>query len=343
MKTNERVLIIAEAGVNHNGNIELAKKLIDIGADAGVDFVKFQTWVTEDIVDNNAPKAAYQIENDGAETSQFEMLKQLELSFQDFVELNKYAVTKNVKFLSTPDDTKSLNFLIDELNLPIIKVGSGEVTNIPHLRRIGRKQKDVILSTGMSSIGEVEKAYYTLLEEGAKSVAILHCTSNYPAALNSINLKAMKTLETVFNTTVGYSDHTEGIEISLAAVAMGAKIIEKHYTIDKNMPGPDHKASLDPTELKELVRKIRNIEEAMQGDGTKRAHSSEVETKKIVQRGIYLNKDISVGEIITDDHLIMKRPVQNLSALEYDNIIGKAVNKNILSGNALKINDIDFG
>lgn len=343
MKTDERVLIIAEAGVNHNGEIELAKKLIDIAAEAGVDYVKFQTWITEDIVDNNAPKAAYQIENDGAETSQFEMLKQLELSFQDFIELNKYAQTKKVKFLSTPDDTKSLNFLIDELNLPIIKVGSGEVTNIPHLRRIGRKQKDVILSTGMSSIGEVEKAYYILLEEGAKSVALLHCTSNYPATLNSINLKAMKTLETVFNTTVGYSDHTEGIEISLAAVAMGAKIIEKHYTIDKNMSGPDHKASLDPTELKELVRQIRNIEEALKGDGTKRAHSSEIETKQIVQRGIYLNKDISIGEIITDDHLIMKRPVQNLSALEYDNIIGKAVNKSILSGSSLKINDIDFG
>ena len=342
MNLNNKVLIIAEAGVNHNGDIKLAKKLIDIGAAAEVDYVKFQTWITEEIVDIHAPKAAYQIENDGAETSQYEMLKQLELSFEDFRILNDYAKSKNINFLSTPDDFKSLNFLIDELKLPIIKVGSGEITNIPFLRKIGKKNKAIILSTGMSSIGEVEKAYYTLIEAGAKSVALLHCTSNYPASLDSINLKAMNTLEKVFNTTVGYSDHTEGIEISLAAVAMGAQIIEKHFTISKEMEGPDHKASLDPTELKELVRQIRNIEKALKGDGTKIPHSSEIETKKIVQRGIFLNKNINEGDILTDEHLIMKRPVKNLSALDYDLVIGQIVNKNLLKGESLKMSDIKF-
>ena len=340
--TMKKVLIIAEAGVNHDGSVEAAKKLIDIGKEAGVDYVKFQTWVTEDIVDINAPKAEYQIQNDGAETSQFEMLKQLELSYDDFRELKIYAESKGVNFLSTPDDYKSLNFLSDELKLPVLKVGSGEITNIPFLRKIGQKGKDVILSTGMSTIGEVEKAFNTLIEAGAASVSLLHCTSNYPAALDSINLKAMNTLKAVFNVPIGYSDHTEGIEISLAAVAMGAVIIEKHYTIDKNLPGPDHKASLDPTELKELVRQIRNIEKAMTGDGSKKPHVSEIETKKIVQRGIYLNQNITEGEKITDDHLIMKRPVQFLSALDYDTVIGKSVNKNITNGEPLKLNDINF-
>jgi N,N'-diacetyllegionaminate synthase len=342
MSIENKVIIIGEAGVNHNGDINLAKKLIDIASEAGVDYVKFQTWITEEIVDLNAPKAEYQIQNDGNETSQFEMLKQLELSFSDFIELKKYSELKGIDFLSTPDDYKSLDFLADELNLPILKVGSGEVTNIPFLRRIGKKKKQVILSTGMSTIGEVEKAYYTLLESGALSVSILHCTSNYPAALDSINLKAMNTLATVFNAPVGYSDHTEGIEVSLAAVALGATIIEKHYTIDKTLSGPDHKASLDPIELKELVRQIRNIEKAIAGDGTKRPHASEIETKRIVQKGIYINKDILSGEQLTDDHLIMKRPVNHLSSQDYDRIIGKVINKNMSKGEALKLNDIDF-
>ncbi len=337
-----KVIIIAEAGVNHNGDINLAKKLIDVASDANVDYVKFQTWITEDIVDKSAAKADYQKNNDGSDTTQFEMLKGLELSFKDFKELKIYSESKGVQFLSTPDDYKSLDFLADELELPILKIGSGEVTNIPFLRRFGQKKKPIILSTGMSSIGEVEKAYYTLIESGAPSVIILHCTSNYPASLESVNLKAMGTLAKVFNTAVGYSDHTEGIEVSLAAVALGATVIEKHYTLDKNLPGPDHKASLEPEELKKMVLQIRNIEKAISGDGLKKIHNSEIETKKIVQKGIYLNKTISSGEVITDEHLIMKRPVSALSAQDYDFVIGKTANKGIEEGEVLKLNDLNF-
>lgn len=337
-----KVIIIAEAGVNHNGDIKLAKKLIDLASDAKVDYVKFQTWITNDIVDQTAAKAEYQIKNDGDDTSQFEMLKKLELSFEDFKVLKNYSESKGVQFLSTPDDYKSLDFLSDELDLPILKIGSGEVTNIPFLRRFGEKKKPIILSTGMSSIGEVEKAYYTLLESGAPKVTILHCTSNYPASLESVNLKAMNTLKSVFNSTVGYSDHTEGIEVSLAAVALGAEVIEKHFTIDRGLPGPDHKASMSPVELKELVLRIRNIEKALSGSGSKILQPSEVETKKIVQKGIYLNKDIKIGEIITDDHLIMKRPVNFLGANDYDFIIGKKVSEDVNKGTALNLKNINF-
>lgn len=337
-----KVIIIAEAGVNHNGDINLAKKLIDVASEANVDYVKFQTWITEDIVDKSAAKADYQKNNDGSDTTQFEMLKRLELSFEDFKELKVYSESKGVKFLSTPDDYKSLDFLADELQLPILKIGSGEVTNIPFLRRFGLKNKPIILSTGMSSIGEVEKAYYTLIESGAPSVIILHCTSNYPASLESVNLKAMNTLASVFNTAIGYSDHTEGIEVSLAAVALGATVIEKHYTLDKNLPGPDHKASLEPEELKEMVLRIRNIEKAISGNGLKKTHISEIATKKIVQKGIYLNKTISLGEVITDEYLIMKRPVSALSAQDYDFVIGKTANKKIEEGEVLKLNDLNF-
>jgi N-acetylneuraminate synthase/N,N'-diacetyllegionaminate synthase len=337
-----KVIIIAEAGVNHNGDIELAKKLIDIASDAKVDYVKFQTWITEDIVDKSADKADYQKINDGNDSSQFEMLKRLELSFEDFIELKKYSEAKDVEFLSTADDYKSLDFLSDTLDLPVLKIGSGEVTNIPFLRRFGQKKKPIILSTGMSTIGEVEKAYYTLLESGAPSVLLLHCTSNYPAPLDSVNLKAMNTLSNVFNCEIGYSDHTEGIEVSFAAVALGATVIEKHFTINKDLPGPDHKASLDGHELKELVRGIRNVESAISGDGLKKPHKSEIETKKVVQKGIYLNENIRSGDVITDLHLIMKRPVGTLSAQDYDFVLGKKVKRNISKGEALKFNDLNF-
>lgn len=337
-----KVIIIAEAGVNHNGDINLGKRLIDLAADAKVDYVKFQTWITKDIVDPRAAKANYQIMNDGADTSQFEMLRNLELSFEDFTELKAYSESKGIKFLSTPDDYRSLDFLSDKLGLPILKIGSGEVTNIPFLKRFGQKHKPIILSTGMSSIGEVENAYNTLLDSGAPNVTILHCTSNYPAPLDSINLRAMNTLSTVFNCPVGYSDHTEGIEVSLAAVALGAKVIEKHFTIDKTLPGPDHKASMSPDELKELVLRIRNIEKALSGSGSKFIQPSEVETKKIVQKGIYLNKDVQKGEIITDEHLIMKRPVIGLSANEYRYIVGKSILKDMPEGAYLSLSDINF-
>lgn len=338
----DKVIIIAEAGVNHNGDINLAKKLIDIGADAGVDYVKFQTWITEEILDKDAPKADYQKRNDGEQTSQFEMLKKLELSHKDFEELSIYAQNKGVKFLSTPDEEKSLDFLSDHLNLPIIKVGSGEVTNIAFLRKIGQKKKDVILSTGMSGLGEVETAYNTLVKNGAKSVALLHCTSNYPAPYDTINLKAMLTLRDAFKTTVGYSDHTEGISVSLAAVALGAQIIEKHYTIDKNMEGPDHKASMSPEELKLLVKEIRIVEQAMAGNGRKEIQESEVETKKVVTRGLYYTQDLSKGDILTLDRLKAKRPVNGVSADNIDVFLGKKLKHSTKEGDPLKWGDIDF-
>lgn len=336
----EKVIIIAEAGVNHNGNIELAKKLIDIAADAGVDYVKFQTWVTEDVISEDAPKAQYQKKNDGEETTQYEMLKTLELSFENFRQLKKYASSKNIKFLSTPDDEKSLDFLINDLDMGIIKIGSGEINNIPYLRKVGEKKRDVIISTGMSNLGEVEKALHTLKDAGAKSVTILHCTSNYPAPYDSINLKAMQTLRDCFKTVVGYSDHTEGIEVSIAAVALGAKVIEKHFTIDKSLAGPDHKASLSPIELKELCRQVRNIEMAISGDGRKQIQDTEKEVKHIMTKGLYLKENISLGSVITEDMFLFKRPVIHLPASLIDSILGKKVNKDLGKGHPISFADI---
>lgn len=336
-----KVLIIAEAGVNHNGSIELAEQLISEAAVCGADIVKFQTWVTEELVVKSAPKAKYQLQNDG-EGSQFEMLKRLELSFDDFIYLKRYAESKNIRFLSTPDDFKSLKFLSDQLNLDILKVGSGEITNIPFLKAIGKTGKDVILSTGMASIGEVEKAYYTLLENGAKSVALLHCTSNYPARFDSVNLKAMDTLKHAFQTTVGYSDHTMGTEIPVAAVALGAEIIEKHFTLDKNLSGPDHKASLDPFEFSLMVKQIRNVEAALSGDGRKIPHSSELETKKVVTKGIYLSKNLRAGDVLTEDKLALKRPAGEIDIRFFDLLKGKKLKFDLLKDHLLKWEDIQF-
>ena len=309
MFTNfKKVYIIAEAGVNHNGDIALAKKLIDGAKEAGVDCVKFQTWITEDIIDYSAPKAEYQMKNDGTDSSQFEMLKRLELSFYEFLELKEYAEKIDIQFLSTPDEKRSLDFLVDEMKLPIIKIGSGEMNNFLFLRQVAMKQLPVILSTGMSTLSDVEKAYDILRSNGCPIISILHCTSEYPAPYDSVNLKVIETLQKRFNTVIGYSDHTEGIEISIAAVAFGARIIEKHFTIDKNLPGPDHKASIEVRELKNMVKSIRNLEEAI-GDGIKRPYKTEIETKRIVQKGLYLSEDKKKGEILTIDSLVGKRPV----------------------------------
>jgi N-acetylneuraminate synthase len=338
---NNKVLIIAEAGVNHNGNVDLAKKLIDIAAESKVDFVKFQTWITEDNIDISAEKADYQIINDGQGT-QFDMAKKLELSFENFKELQAYSKNKGVKFLSTPEDKKSLNFLVDELNLEYIKIGSGELDNIPFLRLVGKKNKDVILSTGMANYGEIENAINELTINGAKSVTLLHCTTSYPAPLSSINLKAIQTLKDAFKLNVGYSDHTEDIEISLAAVSLGAKIIEKHFTIDKNMPGPDHKASLNPNELTDLVKKIRNIEQALEGSGKKEVQQIEEKNKNIIRKGIYLNSDLNKGDIITEEKLVYKRPANGIALKYFDLIINKPIRQKKIKGEPLFLNDIDF-
>ncbi len=336
----DKIYIIAEAGVNHNGDIELAKKLIDAGKKAGVDCVKFQTWITEELITKDAPKAAYQISNDG-EGSQFEMLKKLELSHEDFRELKKYSEKKGIDFLSTPDEEKSLNFLVDELGMEIIKVGSGEINNLLYLKQIARKNKAVILSTGMSTLAEVEKAFYTLKDNGAKEIAILHCTSEYPAPLETVNLKAMDTLSSVFKTTIGYSDHTDGIYISIAAAARGARIIEKHFTLDKSMVGPDHIASLNPEELKNMVDGIRAVEESL-GDGIKRIQQVEFATKKIIQKGIYAKRTIEINEIITEELLVGKRPVKDLGMENYELIIGKKVLIKIEKDAAINLNQLEF-
>lgn len=334
----KQIFIIAEAGVNHNGDINLAKKLIDAGKQAGVDCVKFQTWKTEALLTKDAPKAAYQTRNDG-EASQYEMLKQLELSYDDFKELKRYSEEVGVLFLSTPDEEESLNFLAGELNLPLIKVGSGEINNLLYLKQIARKKKPVILSTGMCNLADVERAYYTLIDNGAPEVAILHCTSEYPAPLETVNLRAMDTLKNTFHTTVGYSDHTDGIAISLAAAARGARIIEKHFTLDKTSKGPDHKASLNPEELKAMVDGIRAVELAL-GDGIKRIQAVEIETQKVVKKGIYALCDIKVGEVITEKHLVGKRPVGELGMENYELLIGKKVNFPISKNTAISFKHI---
>lgn len=314
------VYIIAEAGVNHNGRLDLALKLCDAARKAGADAVKFQTWKTEQIVTRNAALADYQENNISDKSkSQFEMLKELELSYDDFRTLKRHCDEIGIQFLSTPDGD-SLDFLCT-LNLPFIKLGSGDVTNIPFLRLAGSRHIDVILSTGMSYLSDVETAYRTLIEAGARSVSLLHCTTNYPCPMNEVNLRAMQTLRDAFHCQIGYSDHTMGIEVSVAAVAMGAEIIEKHFTLDKEMDGPDHKASLDPKELKEMVEAIRNIECAL-GDGIKRPNKSEESIATVVQKTVLAKRPIRKGEMLTEDNLTVKRAGSGISAAYWDAVIG---------------------
>lgn len=315
------VYIIAEAGVNHNGRLDLALKLCDAAKEAGVDAVKFQTWKTENIVTASAHQAAYQTENTGKNESQYDMLKRLELSYTHFEEIQQYCKKIGIDFLSTPDEEESLAFLMNKLNLPLVKIGSGEVTNIPYLRTIASYQKPVILSTGMSTLSQVALAYETLMKAGAPKVSLLHCTTNYPCPYEEVNLKAMQTLKDAFKCRVGYSDHTMGTEIPVAAVAMGAEIIEKHFTLDRNMEGPDHKASLEPQELKLMVQQIRHIEQAL-GDGIKRPNKSEVENVKVVQKSILAKCPIKKGELLTSDNLVVKRAGSGISSVYWDVVVG---------------------
>lgn len=314
--------IIAEAGVNHNGQLDLALKLCDAAKKAGVDCVKFQTWQTEKIVTRKAEKATYQSENThDAEESQFDMLKKLELSYDNFRLVQEHCHKIGIDFLSTPDEEYSLAFLMNELNLPLIKIGSGEVTNIPYLRQMASYHKPIILSTGMATLAQVATAYDTLLAAGAQSVSLLHCTTNYPCPKNEVNLRAMQTMKEAFKCQVGYSDHTMGTEIPIAAVAMGAEIIEKHFTLDRNMEGPDHKASLEPNELKYMVNCIRNIEVAL-GDGIKRPNKSEIEISKVVLKSIVAKVPVHKGEVLTDSNITIKRAGCGVPAAHWDMIIG---------------------
>lgn len=317
-----KTYIIAEAGVNHNGRLDLAIRLCDVAKEAGVDCVKFQTWKTEKICTVSAAMAKYQKENVRVKhESQFDMLKRLELSYDDFERIKQYCEKIGVDFLSTPDEAESLDFLMNRLQLPLVKIGSGEVTNIPYLRKIASYGKPVILSTGMSTLAQVATAYDTLMTAGAPSVSLLHCTTNYPCPMDEVNLQAMQTLKEAFKCQVGYSDHTMGIEVPIAAVAMGAEIVEKHFTLDRTMDGPDHKASLEPQELKAMVNAIRNIEMAL-GDGIKRPNKSEAECAKVVQKSILASHPIKKGETLTENNLTVKRIGQGISSVHWDMVVG---------------------
>ncbi len=319
---SDRVFIIAEAGVNHNGSLELAKELVDIAVEAGVDAVKFQTFKTRLLVTPDTPKASYQKELTDSMETQFEMLKKLELDEEAHVELIRYAREKGILFMSTPFDHESINIL-DRLGLEIFKIGSGDLTNIPFLRHIGRLNKQVILSTGMSTIEEVGQALHALIEAGTPlgRITLLHANTDYPTSFRDVNLLAMKTLAEKFQIRVGYSDHTLGIEIPMAAVAMGASVIEKHFTIDRNMEGPDHKASLEPSELLQMVRSIRNVELAL-GDGEKKPSENEKLNMTAARKSIVAGTDISKGELFTTENLMVKRPGNGISPLQWDKVIG---------------------
>jgi len=325
---SEKVLIIAEAGVNHNGDINLAKKLIDAAANAGVDYVKFQTFNSKKLVSKNAEKATYQKENTQNETeSQLAMLQKLELSKEAHYELIAYCKSKNIKFLSTGFDLESIQFL-NELNIDLFKVPSGEITNLPYLRIIGGLKKPVIISTGMADMKEIEDALQVVLNSGTSldNVTVLHCNTEYPTPMGDVNLTAMLSIKERFNVAIGYSDHTLGIEIPIAAVALGAKVIEKHFTLDNTMEGPDHKASLNPVELKAMVDAIRNLEVAL-GDGVKAPSPSETKNKPIARKSLVANTDIKKGTIFTDENLTIKRPGTGISPMLWDSYIGKEATK----------------
>ena len=324
-------VIIAEAGVNHNGSLEMAKKLIDVAAEAGVDYVKFQTFKTSKLVSKKAAKADYQVDNKHNKcNSQYSMLKKLELTREMHYELIAYCRQKSVLFLSTAFDPESIE-LLDELNIDFFKIPSGEITNKPYLLRIAQKRRPIVLSTGMANIKEVKDAVDVMIAGGLKKsqISILHCNTEYPTPYENVNLKAMLHIKEELNISVGYSDHTNGIEIPVAAVALGATIIEKHFTLDRSLPGPDHKASLEPSELKAMVSAIRNVEMAVAGSGLKEPSAGELQNINVARKSIHLSKAHKKGTILNSDSLIMKRPGDGISPMEYEKVVGKKVNTDL--------------
>lgn len=337
-----RVIIIAEAGVNHNGSIQIAKKLIDAAVDAGVDYVKFQTFKADSLVSKSAKKAEYQSVNiNDGDDSQYAMLKTLEISHKDHLELMSYCSEKNINFFSTAFDVEGVQYLND-LGLSFFKIPSGEITNYPYLKAVALCGKSVIMSTGMCSEKEIEDALNVLLKFGLKRemISILHCNTQYPTPMKDVNLRAMLSIKDKFQVNIGYSDHTLGIEVPIAAVALGAQIIEKHFTLDRTLPGPDHVASLEPNELKEMVKTIRNIELAISGDGEKVPSESETKNISIARKSIHLNNNLKKGHILTDDDLIPLRPGDGISPMEWENIIGKKLVKDKNEFDKLSISDI---
>lgn len=318
---NKHIFLIAEAGVNHNGNLVLAKKLADIAKLAGSDAVKYQTFIPEDFVTKSAGLADYQKKTEGKKQSQLSMVQKLALSFQDFREIKEHCDRIGIVFLSTPFDYKSMSFL-DELNMPIWKIPSGEITNLPYLMRIAHTNKPVLLSTGMSNLEEIRFAVESLRAGGSSYITLLHCNSAYPTPIDDANLLAINTLRDTFGLPVGYSDHTTGIEAALAAAAMGAVVIEKHFTLNKNMKGPDHKASLDPKELETMVKGIRKIEKAM-GSGIKKPSQSEAVNINVVRKSIVAKRKIKFGEVFSEENLAVKRPGDGISPVKWFEVIGK--------------------
>ena len=328
MSEMKKVLIIAEAGVNHNGSIELAKKLVDAAVLAGVDYVKFQSFKAENLVSKDAKKAEYQQINmaDG-DDSQFTMLKKLELSPEQHIELIAYCNEKGIKFFSTAFDLESIDFLAS-LKLGLWKIPSGEITNYPYLKQIALKKEPVILSTGMCDMTDIDNAIQVLLKFGVtkEQITVLHCNTEYPTPMHDVNLNAMKTIADKFEVNIGYSDHTKGIEVPIAAVALGATVIEKHFTLDKTMEGPDHKASLEPQELIAMTTAIRNIEMAL-GSGEKKVTSSEINNKSVARKSIVASQYIQVGDVLTESNLTVKRPGTGISPMLWENVLGTKATK----------------
>lgn len=330
-----RTLIIAEAGVNHNGSVQLAKKLVDIACEAGADIVKFQTFKAENLVTQSAVMADYQIQNLGQDSSQFDMLKKLELSYLDFLDLKTYCDQKGIEFISTPFDFESIDFL-SQLNMKYWKIPSGELTNLPYLEKIAKLKQSVILSTGMSTMEEVKASYHVLVKNGAREVFVLHCTSDYPTKLSDVNINAMLSMKQEFGEKIGYSDHTEGILVPTVAVSMGAKIIEKHFTISRSMEGPDHKASLEPNELKDLVRTIRDVESCF-GSYVKQPTAEELRTSLIARKSIMASRDIKQGEAFTEENLTVKRPGSGISPMKWYDVIGQKASRSFAKDELIEL------
>ncbi|RJR32851.1 MAG: N-acetylneuraminate synthase [Desulfobacteraceae bacterium] len=323
-----RTLIIAEAGVNHNGSLQMAKRMIDVAVEAGADAVKFQTFKAEKMIGASAPKAPYQIITTGSGESQMEMVRRLELDESSHLVLYDSCLEKGIQFLSTPFDLESIDLLV-RLGLSVIKIPSGEITNLPYLRRVGALRKKIIMSTGMSTLGEIEASLDVLTEFGTplENITLLHCNTEYPTPFGDVNLRAMETIRRAFpGVAVGYSDHTEGIEVSIAAAALGATVIEKHFTLDRTLPGPDQKASLEPKELASMIKAIRNVEQAM-GNGIKRPSPSEVKNKPIARKSIVAASDIEKGELLTESNITAKRPGTGISPMRWDEMIGRRANR----------------
>jgi N,N'-diacetyllegionaminate synthase len=322
-----KTFIIAEAGVNHNGSIDIAKKMIEVAKECGADAIKFQTFKAENIISKFAPKAEYQKKTTEENESQLEMVKKLELSFEDFVELKKYCDEIGIMFMSTPFDFESIEFL-NNLGMEIFKIPSGEITNLPYLERIGKLNKKIILSTGMADLGEIEDALDVLIQLGThrENITVLHCNTEYPTPFEDVNLLAMLTIKEAFKVNVGYSDHTPGIEVPIAAVALVASVIEKHFTLDKNLPGPDHKASLEPDELETMISAIRNVEKTL-GSGIKKPSPSEFKNIGIARKSVVAKRKIRKGEVFTEENITVKRPGTGISPMRWYEVIGRAAER----------------